>query len=104
MSWWSATVKAFNQTNRDSVSVASGIAAAVTGGGKIASSINTANKAGVFDAAVIDGGTAAVGEVGAGVVAYAAPAAAAAAVGAATLAYAGDFIDHFGQNMGWWGN
>ncbi|GLG00222.1 hypothetical protein Alches_02610 [Alicyclobacillus hesperidum subsp. aegles] len=99
MSWWSSAVKAFHQTNHDAVSVASGIAAAVTGGGKMASSINAARNAGVFDAVAIDGGAVAVGEVGVGVVSAAAPAAAGAAV-----AYAGDFVDHFGQNMGWWGN
>lgn len=104
MSWWSATVNAFNQTNHDSISVASGIAGAITGGTRMASAFKTASASSVFDAAAIDGGTVAVGEVSAGVVASAAPAVVGAVAVGAGVAYAGDFVDHFGQNMGWWGN
>ncbi|EJY57126.1 tRNA delta(2)-isopentenylpyrophosphate transferase [Alicyclobacillus hesperidum URH17-3-68] len=34
----------------------------------------------------------------------AAPEIAGAAIGGAAVGYVADFVDHFGQNMGWWKN
>ncbi|SHL08389.1 hypothetical protein [Alicyclobacillus tolerans] len=104
MNFWGDVTRAFRETNHDAVSVASGIGAALNGGGKLYGSFKTASADGVFDAATIDGGASAVADVGAGVVAAAAPEAAIAAATGAVFGYGADFVDHLGQNLGWWGN
>ena len=106
--WWNNTwhsaSSAFNQTNHDAVSVGSTILNAITGASgarNAASAISEARAGGTFAAAELDGGAAAVARVGIGI---ATPEIATPVAVGAGLAYGADFIDHFGQNMGWWKN
>lgn len=104
MSVWSIAGDAFHQTNHDAVSVASGIGGAFTAVSRYAGAFRNVSVSGAFDAAALDGGAEATMAVVGGTIVAAAPEVATAVAIGGGLAYAADYIDHFGQDAGWWGN